>query len=124
MPPNGYYANSPIGKLEVFSALQSGNRVDYVTSPAYDFIDGRGTWLETQFGATDGQLIIQKKEDGSREVIPYGTGKFAIALKKKPKSMVALDGDYKEVGEARGKLKNGLYHIQQVDGAFSYLLQF
>jgi hypothetical protein len=124
LPPNGYYAKLPNGKLEVFSAIKNGKRGDYVISPVYDFIDGRGTWLETSFGATDGQLIIQKKDDGSREVIPYDTEKFAIALDKKPKSIVALDMDKNEIGEAKGELKKGLYKIEPVTGAISYMLKF
>ncbi len=93
-------------------------------SPAYDFMDGRGTWLETPVGATDKQLIILKKEDGSREVIPYEAEKFAIALDKKPKSIVALDVDYNEIQEGEGKLKGGLFYIQPVSGAFSYRIEF
>jgi len=120
LPPNGYYAKLPDGSLEVFSALKNGGRGDYVISPEYDFIDGRGTWMETAIGATDKQLIILKKEDGSREVIPYGTGKFALVLDKEPKSIVALDEDYREIGEGKGELRDGMYYIQPVSGAVSY----
>lgn len=124
LPPNGYYAKLPDGTLEVFSALNNGKRGDYVTSPVYDFIDGRGTMLKTSFGATDGQLIIQKNEDGSCEVIPYETDKFAIALDEEPKSIVALDADRNEIGKAKGKLRSGLYYVQPVLGAFSYHFKF
>lgn len=124
LPPNGYYAKLPNGKLEVFSALKNGKRGDYVSSPVYNFIDGRGTWLETPIGATDGQLIIQKKEDGSLEVIPYGTENFAVALDKAPISIVALSKDSKEIGKAKGELRGGMYYIQPVSGAFSYVIKF
>jgi hypothetical protein len=124
LPPSGYYANLPNGKLEVFSAIKNGKKGDYVTSPAYDFIDGRGTWLETPFGATDKQLIILKNKDGSREIIPYETENFAIALDKEPKSIVALDADGKEMGKAKGELQGGLFHIQPVSGAVSYMLKY
>ncbi len=124
LPPNGYYAKLPDRTLEVFSALKNGKRGDYVTSPAYDFIDGRGTWLETPFGATDKQLIILKKEDGSREIIPYETEKFAIALDKEPKSIVVLDEDRNVIGQAKGEFRKALYHIKPVSNGFSYLLKF
>jgi hypothetical protein len=114
----------PDGSLEVFSAIKSGKRVDYVTSPKYDFIDGRGSWFETPFGATDQQLIILKKEDGSLEAIPYGSEKMAVALEKAPKSIVALDVDGKEIGTANGTPDGGLYHIQPVEGAVSYTIEF
>jgi hypothetical protein len=124
LPPSGYYAKSPNGELEVFSALHDGKRGDYVISPAYDFIDGRGTWLETTAGAADKQLIILKKEDGSRELIPYETEKFAIAVDKEPEAVIALDAEGTEIGKARGELRDGLFHVQPVSGAISYLLTF
>jgi len=124
LPPSGYYAGNKDGSLEVFSAMMNGKRADYVHAPDYDYIDGRGNWVETSMGATDGQLIILKKNDGSREIIPYGSSKFAIALDKKPKSVVALDMESKEIGLAKGAMMGKMYYIQPVSGAISYLLKF
>jgi hypothetical protein len=123
LPPSGYYAKLPDRELEVFSALKDGKRGDYVHSPAYDFMDGRGQWIETPQGGTDGQLIVLKKNDGSLEVIPYGAEKFAIALNKEPESLVALDEDYNEIGQAKWKFVGGMYYIQPVEGAFSYMIK-
>jgi hypothetical protein len=123
LPPSGYYAKLPDGKLEVFSAVKNGVRADYVHSPAYDFIDGRGKWTETSWGASDGQLIILKNNDGSREVISYGTEKFAVAPEKETVVAVALDIDRREIGQAKGELRGGLYHIKTFPGAISYLLK-
>ncbi len=123
LPPSGYYAKLPNGELEVFSAIEDGQRGDYVTSPTYDFIDGRGTWLETPVGATDNQLIILKNADGTREVIPYETEKMAVRLDEKPNKIIALDKDRNEIRQAKGKLHEGLFHIQPVPGAFSYLIK-
>ncbi len=124
LPPSGYYAKLPDGKLEVFSAVKNGKRADYVHSPEYDFIDGRGSWTETPWGATDRQLIILKNFDGSRELIPYGTEKFAIASGKEPVSIVAFDMERKEIGKVKGEMKGGFCFAQPVPGAVSYLLKF
>lgn len=124
LPPNGYYAKLPDGSLEVFSAVKDGKRFDYITSPAYDFVDGRGNWTETKLGATKGQLIILKKDDGSLEVIPYETTNFAITIDKKPKMISALDQDYNEIKTTKGELRDGMYYIQPVSGAVSYLIRF
>ena len=124
LPPSGYYAKLPDGKLEVFSALQKGKRRDFVKSPAYDFIDGRGEWFETSMGATDGQLIILKNDDGSREIIPYHADQFAVTLNKKPRSVMALDMERKDLGPAGGEFKKGMYFIHPVPGAVSYLVKF
>jgi len=123
LPPSGYYASNRDASLVVSSALKNGHRADFVHSPAYDYIDGRGNWMETSWGASDGQLIILKKEDGIRELIPYGTERFAIAFERKPGTSIALDFDGNEIGPASGELREGLYHIQPVKGAFSYLVK-
>jgi hypothetical protein len=123
LPPSGFYAQKPDGSLEVFSAMKNGVRADYVHSPDYEYMDGRGKWFETSTGATDGQLIILKNNDGSREVIPYGTEKIAVALDKNPETAFALDMDRREIGRAKGEFRGGLYHLQAVPGAVSYLLK-
>lgn len=124
LPPSGYYAKLPNGELEVFSAVKNGVRADYVQSPAFDFIDGRGIWTETPWGATDRQLILLKNEDGTRELIPYGTEKFAVVLDKEPGRIVALDMERKEIGKVKGEFSGRLYRIQPISGAVSYLLKF
>lgn len=124
LPPSGYYASEPESSLVVSSALNDGQRADFVHSPAYDYIDGRGQWKVTPWGASDGQLIILKNENGSRELIPFGTEKFAIALDRNPEATIALDVDRKEIGQAMGELRGRLYHIQPVSDAISYQLKF
>jgi hypothetical protein len=124
LPPAGFYACDGEGNLVVFSALYNGERADFVHSPAYDFVDGRGNWVETPWAASDGQLIILKNEEGSSEIIPFGTERFAIALDREPEITIALDIDGNEMGQARGQIRKKFYHIQPVDGAVSYLLQF
>jgi hypothetical protein len=124
LPPTGYYARMPDGTLEEFSAINNGERIDYVSSPDYDYIDGRGNWFEAPKGATDGQLIILKNKDGSREIIPNGSKKIAIALEQKPEAIIALDKDRKEIGQSAVEPRGGYFYIQPVPGAFSYLLKF
>ncbi len=124
LPPSGYYAKNSDGSLVVFSALANGARADYVHSPEYDYVDGRGSWMKTPWAASDGKLIVLKRKDGSRELIPFGTDHFAVALDRKPKTTTALDMDGVETGAATGTFLSGWYHIQPVAGATSYLLNF
>jgi len=124
LPPSGYYAHNQDGSLVVFSALNNGHRVDYVHSPAYDYIDGRGEWLETPWGASDGQLIILKNEDKSLELIPYGTEKFAVSTLTEPAEITALDMDRNKVAKTKGEFRDGLFFIKTVQGAVSYILEY
>ncbi len=49
LPPNGYVAWSGDGKIYVYSGNdKTGHRYDYVESPAYIFIDGRGKLIRTR----------------------------------------------------------------------------
>ena len=108
----------------VSSALENGVRADYVHSAEYDYTDGRGRWLQTPWAASDGQLIVLKRADGSRELIPFETGHFAVALDRPPISTTALDMDGAEIAKAMGAFRHGMYHIEPVAGATSYLLNF
>jgi hypothetical protein len=124
LPPNGYYAKDTKGKLIVFSALINGSRADYVHAPAYDYMDGRGKWLETPWGASDGKLIILKnKGEHSIEVIPFNTQQFAIVLDNPPVNVSALDIAGKKIGATTGSFRNGMYYPAIVAGAVSYVLE-
>jgi hypothetical protein len=121
LPPNGYYAKDPEGKLIVFSALINGNRADYVHSPAYDYIDGRGIWVKTPWGACDGKLIVLKDSaNDALEVIPFEATQFAITLEASPKSITALDMSGKKIGKADAVYEDGLYSWKPVSDAVSY----
>ena len=122
LPPSGFYARNRQGDLVVFSALYNGQWADYVHSAEYDYIDGRGNWIETPWAASDGQLIILKRKNGSREIIPFDTEKFALALDSVPKKITALDIEGTRIKQTTGKLKNNWYYIQPVENATSYLL--
>jgi hypothetical protein len=125
LPPSGYYAKDPDGRLIVFSGLTDSNhRVDMVHSEAYDYLDGRGRWWRTPWGGADGQLIILRNDKaGTREIIPLHTHRFAIALEKEPLELRVLDEAGRTMGTASGTLEDGLYYIDGTQGAFSYVLK-
>lgn len=122
LPPNGYYARNLDSSLVVSSALADGRRADSVHSPAYDYVDGRGRWLQTPWAASDGQLIVLKEANGSREVIPFQAKRFAVATAAAPSRVVALDENGADLGSAQAELRDGLLHIQPFPGAISYRL--
>lgn len=57
---NGWVASNPGQSFLAYSALKSGNRVDYVDAPSYTMVDGRG--VSTNFGTitTDGMRVVLK----------------------------------------------------------------
>ena len=122
LPPNGFFARSRDGGLIVSSAIVDGRRTDYVHSPAYDYVDGRGGWCRSRWGASDGQIIIINQSDGSREVIPFQTKRFAVVTESLPARVIALDEHGTELGPANGEIRDGLFFIQPVQSAISYHL--
>ena len=123
LPPNGFYARDPGGKLIVFSALREGRRADYCESPAYTYVDGRGAFTRFPTAASDAAMIALKRDDGKVEVIPHGTPEsFGVALSGKAAKALALDEARNELGPAETRLSRGLVYVTPVKGAFSYLL--
>jgi hypothetical protein len=122
LPPNGIFARTRDGRLLVASALADGRRVDQVHSPAYDYIDGRGFWSRTPWGASDGQLIVRQEGGGVVEIIPFQATQFAVAALAAPQRLVAINDARAEIGPATYELRDGLLFIHSVPGALSYRL--
>lgn len=121
LPPNGWLVQSDDGKLQAFSALVDGRRVDYVNSPAYVYADGRGRFTRFSKVACDGPLVAHKREDGRLEVIPLGQCReFAIGLDGRSADVTALDEASATLGPAETRLSRGMLYILPVPKAVSY----
>jgi hypothetical protein len=60
LPPAGWAVFTDDDKLFSFSALQGTNRVDYLRSMAYTYLDGRGSKCEVPEAVCDGALVIRR----------------------------------------------------------------
>ncbi|MFZ2642461.1 MAG: hypothetical protein WA117_15810 [Verrucomicrobiia bacterium] len=124
LPPNGWFARSADGKLIALSAIVDGHRADYVDSPAYLYADGRGQFTRFSKAASDGQLIVHKRDGGAVEIIPAGKcASLGISLNGKTASAVALDKEGKEIGTAETRFSRGLVYVMPQTNAFSYVLK-
>ena len=59
MPPSGWVVSTTNAELFSYSALNGTNRADYLRSPAYTYLDGRGHRFETPEAVADGGLVIR-----------------------------------------------------------------
>ncbi|MCY2991475.1 MAG: hypothetical protein NTY19_26910 [Planctomycetota bacterium] len=124
LPPNGWHAQDPRGDLLAFSLLVDGHRADYVDSPAYLYVDGRGQFTRFAKAAADGKLIVLNRDDGSREVIPVGRYEtLAVSCGDSAATAEAWDAERKSLGPAETRLSRGLVHVLPVPKAFSYVLK-
>jgi len=122
VPPYGFFARSPDRRLVVFSALTQGRRADYVESPAYTYVDGRGRLARFATGASDGIMIALKQADGAVKVIPVRASRFGVASPSRHLEAVALSKEGRGIGQAGTHPEDGMWFIRPVDGAFCYVL--
>ena len=59
LPPSGWVVSTTNAELFSYSALNGTNRADYLRSPAYTYLDGRGHRFETPEAVADGGLVIR-----------------------------------------------------------------
>jgi hypothetical protein len=60
LPPSGWAAFTGDRQLFSFSSLDGTNRVDYVRSPEYVYLDGRGNWFDAPEAGSDGAVAIKR----------------------------------------------------------------
>jgi hypothetical protein len=120
LPPNGYAGWMPDGSIEVLSNDEKGTRTDYAVTPAYLFVDGRGTFVRHPRAAGNGIGVCRKLGEGKWEIIPFRGAECGFAAVEG--TAVALDVDRKEIGPAEVRSARGLTYVMPVEGAFSYVL--
>jgi len=97
LPPWGWYAYHTGTKFLEFAALANGRRVDYVRSPDYEYLDGRG--VHTLYGdlAARGSIAV-RRAGGTTEIIDiYGNDEIGFRVKGRG-TCVAYDADGKSLG--------------------------
>jgi len=122
LPPSGWLVVNPGNEFREFSALLNGRRIDYVTSEAYEYLDGRGAWTtEGRLGATGG-LVRRDRAPGGIELINlYGNDRIAVQAKGAGELMA-----YAPAGKNLGKvelssLRTGWYEFKPVPGGRKYV---
>jgi hypothetical protein len=120
LPPNGYAGWMPDDSIEVLSGDDRGTRADYAATPAYLFVDGRGTFVRYPKAAGNGIGVCRKLGEGKWEYVPFRGAECGFAVPEG--TATALDYDGKEIGSAEVRSARGLTYIMPVEGAFSYVL--
>ncbi len=79
LPPAGWLAYDRAAGLFSFSGLDHSHRVDYLRSPAYTYLDGRGQWFATPEAACDGAMALRPLTDHRLQITRIsGTGAFLL----------------------------------------------
>lgn len=123
LPPLSFAGRGGDGAVKVISGEVDGHRVDYCESPAYLYLDGRGTFTRYGKAAGVGPCVARVDAPGTYEVIPLGGGECGFDLGWPAATAVALAEDGAELGPAEVRCSRGLLWVQPVEGAFSYRLR-
>ncbi|MBT3375538.1 MAG: hypothetical protein HN742_04555 [Lentisphaerae bacterium] len=121
LPPNGYAGWTSDGQVHVLSADVDGHRCDYAVTPAYIYIDGRGTFIRYPKAAGAGQAVCRILPDDQYEIIPFEKAQCGFAITAV--SAEALDEARNSLGPAEVRQARGLTYVMPVEGAFSYVLK-
>jgi hypothetical protein len=119
LPAAGWLAFNPRNGLYEVSASAAGHRLDYVTAPEYEFLDGRGRW--TQRGNLGAKGSVALRHDGpALELIDiYGNDRIAFRAEHAG-TLTARDPDGKTLGRVEVKASAGWYEFRPAAGARSY----
>jgi len=119
LPPWGWYAVH--GKdFEEYSALVDGRRIDWVKSPEYEFLDGRG--VRTTHGglSAKGSIAVRRSKSSVEVIDIYGNDWIGVQVKGRG-TCTAFDPDGKSLGPAEARFtSDGMAWIKPVKGARSY----
>ena len=129
LPPAGWAVATGDRELISYSALKEGNRVDYLRSRAYTYLDGRGHAFSAPEAVSDGSLAIRAMNENRLEIIrASGTGAFTIrrpyGVQGEATGCEAYNTDGQTLSVPTLEDKAGETKITPVDGAMRYVLTF
>lgn len=111
LPPAGWYVYDASTNFKEFSGLISNKRIDYVISPEYEFLDGRGQWTKMGNLAASGAVAMRSQRDRLLEFIDiYGNKRIGFKTTTKSGHMKAYDEEGNVLGEVPIKLVDSGYY--------------
>jgi hypothetical protein len=122
LPAFGWLGFNPENGFYEFSANVSGRRVDWVSAPDYEFLDGRGEWtLHGSLGAT-GSVARRERAEGVIELIDlYGNDRIAFQAMG-PGRLIAYDWEENNLGEIQTTSTQGdWFEFRPLSGARKYV---
>ncbi len=122
LPPSGWLVFNTRNSFYEISADIGGRRIDYVTAPEFDFLDGRGAWTERgRLGAT-GSVALRRKPGGVMELIDmYENDRIGFEARQKG-VLAAYDPEGRDLGRVDLRSpRSGWMEFKPVLGARRYV---
>jgi hypothetical protein len=101
LPVSGWLAFNPKAGLREFSAQVNGRRIDYVTAPEFEFLDGRGVWTEQGSLGCAGSVARRMRGETIELIDIYGNDRIAFETKAATGQLLAYDEDDRSLGRVQ-----------------------
>jgi hypothetical protein len=98
LPPSGWLVFNAASGFHEISANVGGRRIDHVSAPEYEFLDGRGQWTQSGSLGVTGSAVVRRKGDTLEIIDLYGNGRLAFAATG-PGKLLAFSAEDKPLGE-------------------------
>ena len=122
LPVNGWLVFHPKNGFYELSANAGGRRIDWVTAPEHEFLDGRGAWTEMGGLGAAGSVARRERGGGVVELIDiYGNEKLLFQAPGQGE-MVAYDPEGHSLGKVMlSSPRPGWYEFKPVAGGRMYV---
>lgn len=120
LPTWGWCAWDRKGELFEYSASVDGHRVDYVKSPDYEYLDGRGVVTTIGGISAKGSVAVRRRNGGIEVIDIYGNEE--IGIETDYEKCTTYDAENKSLGEARLRRDGKIAYVQLVSDARRYVL--
>jgi len=129
LPPGGWIACTTNAELFSYSALNGTNRADYLRSPAYTYLDGRGHRFDTLEAASDGGLVIKPIGTNQLELVHIsGDGEFTVRRPYRVSGALAtceaFDVEGQRIASPECHDNGNETRIEPLEKALRYVLSF
>jgi hypothetical protein len=124
LPASGWLAFNPANNFYELSANVDGRRIDHVTAPDYEYLDGRGQWTERGSLGAAGSVALRQKAPGLLELIDiYSNERIAFASKTAG-VLLAYDPEGKLLGKVElSSPRPGWHEFKPLPAARSYIFR-
>jgi hypothetical protein len=99
LPPSGWLAFNKANRFYELSGSVEGRRIDHVSAPEYEFLDGRGQFTRRGSLGCTGSVALRDNHAGALELIDlYGNDRIAFRAKSGG-TLFAYDPEGKNLGK-------------------------
>ncbi len=119
LPASGWMVFNADNSFYEVSANAGGRRMDYVTAPEFEFLDGRSHWTERGNLAAAGSVALRHKANALELIDIYGNERIRFRATNTG-ALTAYDADGKSIGHVQVTTAGSWIEFRPIAGAHAY----